>query len=110
MNENVWFLIGLLLILAICYIYRWAEKNTYHDPADGTTYHYETGKAGLLQYVDSIDEHSPENLDFDRALKAARLRTKLIKIEEEREEYSAPFIPMTVTDYLLLRQMKGYSE
>jgi hypothetical protein len=32
------------------------------------------------------DEHSPENLKFNQALKASRLRQKLKNIEEERKK------------------------
>jgi hypothetical protein len=91
-------ILAVLIVFAFYRLYRWTEKHTYHDPSDGTTYHYENGKTAILEYLDSNDEHSPENIDFDQAIKAARLRTKLQNIEEEREEHSAPFQPMSVDD------------
>jgi hypothetical protein len=103
-------ILAVLIVYAFYRLYRWTEKHTYHDPADGTTYHYENGMLAIDEYIDEVDEHSQLNLDVDKALKQIRLKNKLSKIEEEKEKHSAPFIPISVEDYLLLRRMKGYDE
>jgi hypothetical protein len=105
---TTWTWIGIILVLVIIMIYKKARKDAYKEPLNGTT----IIQPGCEDY--EVNEHSPENLKFDRALKSARLRTKLQNIELERslqeEGQSAPFIPMSVDDYLLLRRMKGYTE
>jgi hypothetical protein len=96
-------IISLVIVIKLLRIGIKAGKESYKEPPEGSI----IIQPDLEEY--EMDEHSPENLKFNSTLKAAILRTKLHEIEMERDEvHSAPFIPMTIDDYLLLRRMKGY--
>ena len=75
MTHLLWFVLGASLIYGCIKLYKIGKRDAYKEPPQGTT---------IIQ--PEIDEHSPENLKFDQALKAARLRTKLQDIEKERKE------------------------
>ena len=55
----------------------------YEDPVDGTVITYPDEEQIFSEF--ETDEHSPENLDIDKAIKTVSLRNKLKDIEEERE-------------------------
>ena len=74
----------ILAILVVFLFYlgnKWITKNCYHDPPNNTFYIHER-----LHGDPEIDEHSPENLDFDKSLKSVILRNKLKKIESEKND------------------------
>ena len=100
---SLWLCAGIVLLTGIIVLYRRGKKDAYKEPPQGTQILYEEAEES-----DFLDEFSPENIDFDKALKNSQLRTKLQNIEMERDEFcSAPFVPMSVDDYLLIRRMKG---
>jgi hypothetical protein len=80
MEHIGWFVIGIIILVIAIDIYKRARKegkDSYKEPPQGT----------IITYPDpeEIDEHSPENLDFDKVIKRASLRRKLDKIEKEKE-------------------------
>jgi hypothetical protein len=104
-------ILGILIIAVFWGINRWLKKNTYHDPKENTAFYYHDishGTPDLGIYEDEHspsqldfdkshgtpdldcgiyeDEHSPSQLDFDKSLKSAILRTKLKKIESEKND------------------------
>lgn len=72
-----WIIYGTIFaFFGFMFILLKAIEETKEDTPDGTVY----------MYPGDIDEHSPENLDIDNAIKTVYLRNKLKKIEEERKE------------------------
>jgi hypothetical protein len=79
--NTLWFILGgivLFGILRFMYLLYKECEYKYIDPRQGT----------IIRYYDREDdpdfeEHSPENLDIDKALKNMKLRNKLKNIENE---------------------------
>jgi hypothetical protein len=74
----------------ICFIILmiWAEAYTYSDPKEDVVFTYPDEP--LLQH-DKLhgnpeDEHDPSHLDLDKSLKIINLRSKLRKIESEKND------------------------
>jgi hypothetical protein len=76
MKVSTWFILGISVILLLR-LYNWWKRNHYKDPPAGTHYIYHGPD-------DEVDEHSPENLDIERALTIAILQNKLKLIEKEK--------------------------
>jgi hypothetical protein len=79
-------ILGILIIAVFWGISRWLKKNTYHDPKENTAFYYHDISHGTPDLGIYEDEHSPSQLDFDKSLKSAILRTKLKKIESEKND------------------------
>jgi hypothetical protein len=98
MEKIIWFILGALLLFGfIRLIYKgWTEKAI--EPQNGTIFMYP-------EEEDGIDEHSPENLNFNRALKNTQLKRKLSDIENTHNVGGCVGY-MTVENYLELRNQK----
>jgi hypothetical protein len=80
---TAWIWIAILLLTGIIVLYKKGRKEAAKEPPIGATILYKEAEEAMFM---EIDEHSPENLIFEKALKAARLRKKLQNIEKEREK------------------------
>jgi hypothetical protein len=74
-------ILAILVVFLFYRINRWITKNAYHDPIENTFYIHE-------HLHGDPDEHSPENLDFDKSLKSAKLQKDLREIDDVNIDYS----------------------
>jgi hypothetical protein len=55
-------ILAILTVFAFYRLYKWTEKNVYHDPSNGTTItHREDGKTAMFEYMDIIDKENDNN-------------------------------------------------
>jgi cbb3-type cytochrome oxidase subunit 3 len=75
------FVLSLFLLSLLAYLLdRWAKKQIQQEPENGTEIDYSEMFA-----ENDIEEHSPENIEFEKALATALLKQKLQKIELKRK-------------------------
>lgn len=73
----------VISLIIVILLYRKGRKDAYVDPPDETTVKHLYDDEVFME--NDIDEHSPENLEFNRVLRRVILQKKLQQIEEERK-------------------------
>jgi hypothetical protein len=96
--NKLWFVLGGIFLFGFLrLLYKgWNERCI--EPQNGTIFMYPEEK-------DEIDEHSPENLNFNKTLKRAGLIRKLSDIEDNHDVGGCIGF-MTVQNYLELQNQK----